>query len=273
MMVAMRIVDGRLATKSWVADAREPEGWDVVRDDTTHDDAGFWGLARHGYYYANYPGCYEMVSFVNLDEEEPPEIVPGEAELIPKAWAFVLDGHVFYVLNRIDAPAMICDLTTGQWHLWFTDLPPAVLGGGPYWNMHRGIMWKGRVIACDIGDPIVWELDPHSFLDQHSIIMPRAVTAHQPLRGSHGKRQGSFRITARREVLTGLSIITMRFSDDGGRTWSQDYEVVMSPDDYSKRIEYRSLGRIRAPGRIWEIEDAGGLVRIEGADSDTEGEE
>jgi len=272
MLGALRIVDNILAVKFWVADAREPDEWTTVVEDSGLDDEGYWGLAREGFFYTNYPGCYESVSFVNLDDEEPVPI-PGESDLAEKGWAFVLDGHTFYVLNRVDGPAMICDLTTGHWHMWYTNLPPAVLGGDRYWNMWRGIMWKGRVIACDVSDPKIWELNLHSFLDQESLIIPRAVTAFQPLRGSASVRQGSFRITARREVLEHLSIVTMQFSDDAGRTWSHEYEVVMGTGDVSKRIEYRSLGRIRAPGRLWEIRDSGGLVRIEGADTDLEGEE
>ena len=206
-------------------------------------------------------------------EWDEPGTVSETAELAERAWAFVLDGHVFYVLNFSDRPALVCDLTTGQWHSWFTRTfnPAALSLGSGIWNMFRGIMWKGRVIAADFSDPIVWELDPHSMLDESVDVIQRAVTAFQPLRGSASARQGSMRLTARKEDLGASSTIRMRFSDDGGRTWSTWRSVILAASSYSKKIEWRSLGRIRAPGRLWEIDDAGGLVRIEGSDADLEG--
>jgi hypothetical protein len=74
MMVAMRIVEGRIGVKHWVADSREPDEWMVVRDDPAIDEAGLWGVARSGLFYESYPGNFEMLGFVNLDEEKPPPI-------------------------------------------------------------------------------------------------------------------------------------------------------------------------------------------------------
>jgi hypothetical protein len=208
---------------------------------------------------------------VDPPEPEPddePEEAQNEAEIIEKAWAFVLDGHTFYVLNFKDRPALVYDVTTGQWHEWFTrdaDYFPLI------WNMFRGIMWKGQIIAADASLPTVWELDPHSMLDEEVDVIRRAVTGFQPLRGSAAIRQGSLRLTARKEALDAPATIRMRFSDDAGRTWSQWREVTLLGNSVSRRIEWRSLGRLRAPGRIWEIEDAGGLVRIDGTDTDMEG--
>lgn len=183
-----------------------------------------------------------------------------------KAWAFTYDGHIFYVLNAVDRPNLVCDLTTGQWHEWRT-------AGFPYWNMHNGIMWRGQVLAADAAGAQIWRVDSESLTDEGSREIERAVTGFQPHRGDASVRQGALRLTARRQgTLAAVSTVTMRFSDDGGRTWSRTFEVVLRETDVTKRIEFRSLGRIRSPGRIWEIEDRGGLVRIDGADSDLDGE-
>jgi hypothetical protein len=186
---------------------------------------------------------------------------------LERAWSFSLDGHVFYVLSAVRGASLVYDTTTGQWLQWVT-------GGRAYWNMFSGITWRGRVLAADASSPSIWELDPATTKDEGSLPIERTVTGFQPIRGRESAPQGSLRITAHREgPLDPAGVaITMRFSDDGGATWSQPREVTMLPTDYSKRIEYRSLGRLRAPGRIWEFTDAGGLVSIEGADTDIAGQ-
>lgn len=181
------------------------------------------------------------------------------------SWAFVLDGHVFYVLTDISGRTLVCDLTTGQWHHWFTGEVPAL------WNMQRGIMWKGRAIAADSVAARIWEVDPTTTLDEGAQPIHRAVTGFMPVRGRDSYRQGSFRLAASvgDPDVVGAEL-RMRFSDDEGVTWGRTYAVVLRSDAYSQPISFRGLGRMRAPGRIWEITDAGGLVRIDGIDSDME---
>lgn len=191
---------------------------------------------------------------------------------LERAWAFTFDGHIFYVLNFVGEKALIYDITTKQWHRWSGQVALAE-GGEPFWNMFRGIVWKGRVIAAGMEDNAVWELDPHSMLDEELTPIARKVTGFQSIRGSASQRQGSLRITARKEDAADPATITMRFSDDRGKTWSNPKTVVLASNSYSQRIEFRSLGRMRAPGRVWEISDTGGFVRIDGADADLEGEE
>ena len=184
---------------------------------------------------------------------------------LEQGWAFSFDGHVFYVLNSVLGSSLVLDLTTGQWHRWQT-------AGRLFWNMFRGITWRGHVLGADASGPEIWTLDPESALDEGQAPIERVVSAFQPVRGDRALRQGSLRLSARRDAVTAdTAEISMRFSDDGGKTWSRFFSIQLRPEDLSKRIEFRSLGRLRAPGRVWEFYDAGGLVRIDGADSDTEG--
>ena len=186
---------------------------------------------------------------------------------VVKAWAFVLDGHIFYVLDDVDGNTVVCDMRTGQWHHWYTGDSPGL------WNMHRGIMWEGRAIAADAQLPKIWEVDPHSMLDEESIEISRVVTAFQALRGRASARVGSFRLTADvGEPTTVDAEVHLRFSDDEGQTWSSVHVRVLEIGNTDQPLRFRSLGRLRAPGRIWEISDKGGFVLIEGADADVEGE-
>jgi hypothetical protein len=63
----------------------------------------------------------------------------------------------------------------------------------------------------------------------------------------------------------------LRFSDDRGNTWSQYYDVTLTPSEFNGEVAWRSLGAIQAPGRIYEVSDYGGVIRIDGATADIEG--
>lgn len=181
---------------------------------------------------------------------------------LEQGWAFVLDGHVFYVLNRVLERSLVYDLTMGQWHSWVT-------AGEAAWNMHRGVTWRGRVLGADAFSPLVWELEPESPLDEGALPIEHVVTGFLPVHGRGAVRQGSLRLMAGRDDEAPDGNLRMRFSDDGGQTWSQTYEIPVEAGAV-RRFEFRSLGRMRAPGRLWEFSDKGGLVRIDGVDTDLE---
>lgn len=188
-----------------------------------------------------------------------------------KSWAFTLDGHIFYVLGTYQGLTLLCDLTTGQWCLWKT-------AGFDFWNMHRGVMWRGRVLAADDALPIVWELDPAATgdaeTDEESTSIERVVTGFLPSRNRGSNRIGAARLTASVGDPDGPDVpVSLRYSDDEGETWSQAREIVLRSADYEQELKFRSLGRLREPGRLWEISDAGGVVRIDGLDADIDGEE
>ena len=68
--------------------------------------------------------------------------------------------------------------------------------------------------------------------------------------------------------------IKLRYSDDGGRNWSNWREVELGEvGDYTRRLRFRRLGAARQ--RVWEIEYAppmkvallGAVVQAEPADA------
>jgi len=181
---------------------------------------------------------------------------------IRKAWAFNLDGHVFYVIGTYYGRTILYDATTGQWCLWKT-------AGRPFWNMFRGHVWRGRTLAADHEEGVVWELDPHSMLDEGTVAIERAVTGFMPLRGRTSFPQGALRLTGSTEQED--AVVTMRWSDDEGETWSGPHTRVIRAVDVVHPVKFRSLGRVRAPGRLWEIVDTGGIMRIDGLDADIPG--
>lgn len=181
-------------------------------------------------------------------------------------WAFVLDGHVFYVLSDVSGRTLVCDITTGQWHHWFTGSVPGL------WNMQRGTMWRGRALAAGATGANIWEVDPLSTLDEGTLLIHRAVTGFMPVRGRASFRQGSLRVSASVGAPSVAdATMSLRFSDDEGVTWSRVFTITLRTGAFAQSLSFRGLGRARAPGRIWDIADSGGLVRIDGVDSDMEG--
>ena len=177
--------------------------------------------------------------------------------LARRGWAFVLDGHVFYVLPIHDR-TLVLDLTTGQWHQWGTR-------GFPIWNAYRGVVWRGKTLAADEALPAIWCVDPSTALDEEAHPIERVTSGFTPFRGRSAQPVGKVLLTA---SVGDPSIpdaeVRLRFSDDEGETWSRYFSVPLEGGNFAQVIAFRSLGRVRAPGRLWEISDAGGMVTIEG---------
>jgi hypothetical protein len=69
------------------------------------------------------------------------------------------------------------------------------------------------------------------------------------------------------EVNTSSStIVSLSYSDDYGHTFQSagDRNVVL--ESYNQRLNWRSLGSIRAPGRLFQLVDNGALKRVDRMD-------
>lgn len=180
-----------------------------------------------------------------------------------RAWAFELDGHTFYVLTLGELGTFVYDDATGHWSQWGTE-------GYPGWNAEVGTMWRDQIVAADIQTPQVYEIDPSASLDQDFRPLRRKATAIIPNSSlSHIAMDAVFVDASIGDGQTGFAAtasLTLRYSDDQGQSWiTFGTETVSSTDD-SQVLMFRSLGSFRRPGRILEIEDLGGPVRIDGVD-------
>jgi hypothetical protein len=182
-----------------------------------------------------------------------------------RAWTFDFDGHVFYVLNLGTQGTFLFDTTTGQWSKFDT-------GGYGIWNMLRGITWGQYTIGADALVPVTWKLDPYSPLDEEWRPIEHIVTAMIPRRTRTGLNNDSFTLT----VSAGYNgnddaEVRFRFSDDNARTWRATYYTTLRQGDYAQDLEWTSLGVIQAPGRVFEVRDVGGFIRIDDAGADLNG--
>lgn len=67
------------------------------------------------------------------------------------------------------------------------------------------------------------------------------------------------------------SAMVLRFSDNNGETWSSQRSVTLTPDNFNGEIAFRALGSFAAPGRVFELTDVGGPVRLDGVDAEGPG--
>lgn len=187
--------------------------------------------------------------------------VPNQSR--QRCWTFTLDGHQVYVLDLGPEGTYCYDRTTKQWCKFITD-------GQPGWNMKNGTMWgTSRIVGGDAINGFVWELDPSAVLDDGWRDINHVVTGGLNTRDRVYHSVDAFRISASAGQLDEVNGTTMTFnySDDQGKTWSDDYILDLVYDDFSQELAWRSLGSFNAPGRIFQVQDVGGTIRIDGADA------
>jgi len=184
-----------------------------------------------------------------------------------RAWTYTMDGHTFYVLELQSEGTWVYDVGTKEWAHFYT-------GGGGQWNMQNGVQWGIRVVAGDLTTTDVWELTPTALTDNAGASqIQHVVTGGIQVRTREKRGVGALRVTASLGNLgnTAGSAMVLRFSDDQAKTWSSNFTVSLTQADYESEIAYRSLGSFNLPGRIFELSDVGGPVRIDGCDAEIEG--
>lgn len=191
-----------------------------------------------------------------------------------RSWGFSLDGHDFYVLRLGVQATLVLDLTSGQWSEWDGHSLPV-------WRAHLGQNWLGmgkttadrlygtNIVAGDDRAGILWMLDPTKGVDDGAAVdLPdepytRTATGLVPMvmRQTASDAGIYLVISLGQPVVTGAGI-SLRISDDWGRSYRDMGTITVQPSDYTQEIAWRSLGLIRAPGRLYEFTDEGAAVRI-----------
>lgn len=190
-----------------------------------------------------------------------------------RVWGFSLDGHDFYVLKLGPSETLVYDLTTGQWSSWASP-------GMDSWRANIGQNWVGMgfdtfqtygynsdVIAGDAGSGTLWILDPTVGRDDRSTVdsdsFNRIVTGGVRVMGRETIPCGAVTLDLSVGNPTQLNAtITLEISDDAGNTWVSCGSKDVLAGDFNTTVEWRSLGLIKAPGRIFKITDTGTSVRI-----------
>lgn len=222
---------------------------------------------------------------INSITEEPSDLLINQAMLQVvvtgpsrndriRAWTFTLDGHDFYVLKLgTSKKTLVFDLSTKMWSWWSTE-------GRFSWRASIGMNWKSsgvipqdfgsNVIVGDDSSGVLWTLDPEKGVDDGVIEGEQAFTrqaaAQMMTRGKTVLPIFSVYLTANlgQPALTSNEII-LDYSDDQGNTFvTADIPQTSIAGDFMQEFEWRSLGQVKAPGRLFRITDRGAFARIDG---------
>ncbi len=225
---------------------------------------------------------FVAVLIEGVEPENPPPA--GQISKV-RAFTFSLDGHDYYALRLGEEETLVFDLSTGEHTPWESF-------GRTVWRAHQGLNWldisktiyddgvPSNVILGDDSRGILWSLDPTYGLDDSEDLggnptaYERVITTGFPLRMRNSIACDAVYVTvANGEPFTGQEAITLRTSDDNGKTWVNHGSVNLVPGEYSQEIAWRSLGLMRAPGRVFEISDTGATVRIDSVEMKYKGEQ
>ncbi len=199
-----------------------------------------------------------------------------------RAWTYTLDGHDFYIVRLGNDETLVYDLLTQQWSTFST-------GYTALWRAFNGQNWLGadriaagygsNVVVGDDGNGSLYFLDPDGDFDDDALTgsetpreYERAVIGQIVSHGYDAKR--CFGVTLLGSIGEQLDpsdeyrTVNLTVSDDSGKTDVDMGALAVPAVGYSTRLNWRSIGSIRYPGRLFKISDIGALRRIDGMDVD-----
>lgn len=177
------------------------------------------------------------------------------------SWYFDQDGHIFYVLQVGQLGTFVYDLATGKWSQWKTS-------DSSIWEAVRGIEYKGDNLAIRPNSADIVRVIPEGAVDAGNKPLERIVTAYLKLTARSSLPIGCLYVDASSDV-TGQDETTMllQYSDDEGRTWVPFRRVTLPlPLLPGHPVAFRSLGLVKYPGKLFQLVDTGGPIRISGLD-------
>ena len=163
------------------------------------------------------------------------------------AWQYAMDGHTFYCLNIADQGTFPFDISTQTWVEFNTY-------GRTGWQAWLGLQGPDGVIAGDDTTGTLWRLDTTVSTDDGEPMI-REMTGGVEIIGKPQRCDAfSLRAIAGWGSLTDEPTMQLRWSDDGGNTWSSWREIGMGLEgEYWKQVVIRRLGLMRAPGRLFHL--------------------
>lgn len=197
-----------------------------------------------------------------------------------RVWTYTLDGHDFVVFRLGNDETLVYDITTSQWSTFAS-------GSGALWRAYNGTNWLGadpisagygsNIVVGDDGNGSLYFLDPDGDTDDDAIVgadTPRPfdrVAIGQVV--THGyNAQRCFGVTLLGSIGeqvsddTDLRSVNLSVSDDSGHSYTDCGDLTVDAESYQTRLNWRSLGSVRYPGRLFKISDSGALKRIDSLD-------
>jgi Phage stabilisation protein len=178
------------------------------------------------------------------------------------AWTYQLEGHECYVVSFPTLElTWAYDLASGMWHKWlYTN------NDGTY-TRHRGnccAVFQGLVLVGDYQDGSIYEIDKNNYTDNGQYTRrlrraPHLVTDLQrqyfdelQIQFQPGVGLTGITTPLNNEVVGADPQAMLRWSNDGGSTWSKEYWTSIGKiGKYKNRAIWRRLGQAR--DRVFEV--------------------
>ena len=176
-----------------------------------------------------------------------------------QAYTYQEEGHAFYVLNFPTANATwVYDVATGAWH------ERASWNNGAFMR-HRGqcqMNFNSQTIVGDFENGNIYALDLDVYSDNGDI--QKWVRSWRPLPPNQNNLKRTAQHTLQLDCQSGVGLnlgqgqdpqIMLRWSDDGGHTWSSEHWISMGKiGEYGYRAIWRRLGMTtKLRDRIYEV--------------------
>ena len=173
------------------------------------------------------------------------------ATVVENAYAntFTEQGHYFYELTFPDTATWRYDASTGLWH-------EGQDGNSGQYHATRYEGFAGTNVTGDYRNGNIYKIDMAVFTDNGAPIYRTASTPH-----IHSGRIRASMDRLEIDIASGEGLTTgqgsdpqmmMKYSDDGGRTWSAERWANMGRiGEYTRKVVYRNLGMFYQ--RMFEI--------------------
>ena len=163
-------------------------------------------------------------------------------------WTYTQDGHQFVMLDLPDRNTFVFDAVTGLWHerqSFERDI----------WLPQNGVRHLGGILSGSREDGKIFFLDKRQDTDNGTQIK-RQFTA-----GLSVEERGQPIFNLILDLIPGLGSVTgdnpqigMRFSDDQGKTWSNEIVRELGlQGQHDAGVSWTRLGLVKTPIRIFEF--------------------
>jgi hypothetical protein len=173
------------------------------------------------------------------------------------AFAYAQEGHTFYGLTIAGQGTYVYDIATQVWH----ERAGYEQAG---WDVRHSVLANGKVIVGGQSGGL-YSLSLDHYTDPSGYLRRSAVSAPITFDGAMGFHQ---KVEVEFETGVGLNNeaapqAMLRWSDDGGKTWSNERWVSIGAiGEYRARAVWRRLGRAR--NRVYEIAVSEPVLAIAG---------
>lgn len=174
-------------------------------------------------------------------------------------YTYQQEGHSFYVLTFPDADATwVYDVATQGWH------ERASFSNGAF-HRHRSncqMAFNSEIIVGDFEDGRIYALDMGTYADDD--LEQKWLRSWRAIPTGQNELKRTSQHTLQLDCESGTGIVTgqgedpqvmLRWSDDGGHTWSNEHWAAMGKiGEYGKRVIWRRLGMtMKLRDRVYEV--------------------